>query len=121
LSALGLAAPLAPKTCSHLDANALAAICRYARKSLWRHNVDAVRLAASLLCPLSIVVAICYAALCAASPFGTCRRCAGRGRLGTTRGLHSRPCRNCDATGLRIRAGRHLYNEIMRAHRGGMR
>lgn len=76
--------------------------------------MDAVRIAASLLCPTLIVITICYSAVCAAKPFRTCRRCAGRGRIGNGRGLRSRPCRRCDETGIRIRFGRHLFNELTR-------
>jgi hypothetical protein len=83
--------------------------------------VDFVRVVASLLCPALIAIALCYAAVCAASPFGTCRRCSGRGRLGTGRGLRSRACRRCDATGIRIRVGRRLFNELARVHRDGTR
>jgi len=83
--------------------------------------VDAVRIAASLLCPALIVITLGYAALCSAAPFRTCRRCNGTSRRGTRRGLRSRPCRRCDATGIRIRLGRHLFNELTRAHRDGNR
>jgi len=83
--------------------------------------MDILRFTASLLCPLLIIVAFCYAAVCAISPFGTCRRCGGRGLIGPARGRRSRPCRRCNATGIRIRTGRHLYNELMRAHRNGIR
>jgi hypothetical protein len=83
--------------------------------------VDAVRILASLLCLGVVVITLCYSVVCAASPFGTCRRCSGRGRLGTGRGLRSRPCRHCDATGIRIRFGRHLFNELARVHRDGTR
>jgi DnaJ-class molecular chaperone len=83
--------------------------------------VDLVRIAASLLCPLLILITLGYAAVCAASPFGTCRRCSGTGRTGAARGWHSRPCRHCDATGIRIRLGRHLYHQANRVHRDGTR
>jgi hypothetical protein len=74
--------------------------------------VEAVRIAASLLCPALTLITICYTAICAAKPFRTCRRCDGRGRHG--RGLRSRPCRRCDGAGIRIRFGRHLFNELTR-------
>jgi Zn finger protein HypA/HybF involved in hydrogenase expression len=74
---------------------------------------------ASLLCPLGTVVTLGYAAVCAASPFGTCRRCAGLGRVDRIRGLHSRACPRCDATGIRIRRGRHLYHLAARIYRDG--
>jgi hypothetical protein len=83
--------------------------------------VDSIGIAASLLCPVLIIVAICYAAVCAASPFGTCRRCSGTGRRGTDRGLRSRACRRCDGVGIRIRLGRHVFNELTRIRRDGTR
>jgi hypothetical protein len=83
--------------------------------------VDFTWIAASLLCPALTVVTIGYAAVCAISPFGTCRRCKGLGRIGAARGRRSRPCRRCDAAGIRIRLGRHLYHQATRVHRDGTR
>lgn len=83
--------------------------------------MDLIRIAASLLCPALAVITLGYAIVCAVSPFGTCRRCAGLGRIGTARGRHSRPCQHCDATGIRIRLGRHLYHQAVRIHRDGTR
>ncbi|MFF4524185.1 hypothetical protein [Streptomyces bluensis] len=68
-------------------------------------------------------VTLCYGALCAASPFGNCRKCRGfgyaltydrKGRL--KRGKH---CRRCDGHGKRIRVGRWIYNRWARIHRAG--
>lgn len=63
---------------------------------------------------LGLVTALAYAALCAGSPFGNCRKCRGLGfrlkydRNGRPRrGKH---CRRCDGIGKRIRVGRHLYH-----------
>ncbi|MCA2215813.1 hypothetical protein [Jidongwangia harbinensis] len=83
--------------------------------------MDLIHIAASLLCPVLTAITFCYAVVCAVSPFGTCRRRAGLGRIGITRGVRSRPCRRCDATGIRIRLGRHLYHEATRIHRDGTR
>ncbi len=83
--------------------------------------MDPLHAIAALLCPGLLVVTLGYAAVCAAAPFRTCRRCSGTGRLGTRRGLRSRPCRRCDATGIRIRFGRHLFNELTRVYRDGTR
>ena len=83
--------------------------------------MDTARILASLLCPALIVITLGYAAVCAASPFRTCRRCSGTGRRGKRVGLRSRPCRRCDATGIRIRYGRHLFNELARIHHDGTR
>ncbi|MEV7089448.1 hypothetical protein AB0O07_26755 [Streptomyces sp. NPDC093085] len=74
---------------------------------------------------LILIVTFCYASLCAASPFGTCRKCRGFGFAMTTdrkgrpkRGKH---CRRCDGIGKRIRTGRHLYHLATRLHHDGTR
>ncbi|MFI1183364.1 hypothetical protein ACH4UT_27975 [Streptomyces sp. NPDC020799] len=68
---------------------------------------------------------LCYACLCAASPFGRCRKCHGLGFATKTdrkgRPRRGRPCRRCDGHGIRIRTGRHLYNAAARLHRDGTR
>lgn len=61
-----------------------------------------------------------YALLCAASPFGRCRACSGTGQRPTL-GRIRRPCLRCDATGRRIRHGRHLHNLWRRLYREGTR
>jgi hypothetical protein len=68
---------------------------------------------ADLLCPVLTLLTLGYAAICAVSPFGTCRRCSGLGFTGTPQGRRSRPCRHCDATGIRIRFGRRLYHRAV--------
>jgi hypothetical protein len=74
---------------------------------------------------LFVFAALCYAALCAVSPVGSCRRCGGfgfkvrqnrRGRI-----VRGRECRRCHGRGQRLRAGRHLYNVATRLHRDGSR
>ncbi|MFI9269798.1 hypothetical protein ACIGXM_03630 [Kitasatospora sp. NPDC052896] len=72
--------------------------------------------------PGLLFVTICYALLCATSPFGTCRKCRGLGfqlahdrRGRPTRGKH---CRRCDGIGTRIRVGRHLYHLARRIGSG---
>ncbi|MFB7370340.1 hypothetical protein ACFC0D_10905 [Streptomyces sp. NPDC056222] len=72
-----------------------------------------------------LFVTLGYASLCAASPFGQCRKCDGLGftlkhdRNGKPkRGKH---CRRCNGHGIRIRIGRHLFNVAMRIHRDGTR
>ncbi|MFD5428125.1 hypothetical protein, partial [Streptomyces sp. NPDC127084] len=63
--------------------------------------------------------------LCAAVPFGPCRKCRGWGfamkhdRKGRMK--RGKDCRRCRATGKRIRVGRHLFNVAMRIHRDGTR
>ncbi|WP_329117463.1 hypothetical protein [Streptomyces sp. NBC_01465] len=70
-------------------------------------------------------VTLCYASVCAASPFGNCRKCKGHGhivkitRRGTAR--RGKDCRRCKGHGKRIRVGRHLYNLAARIHRDGTR
>lgn len=75
--------------------------------------------------PLVVLATLCYAALCAVSPLGCCRKCHGfgfkvkqdrRGRI--TRG---RNCRRCRGHGQRVRIGRRLYNATTRLHREGTR
>nr|WP_280723449.1 hypothetical protein [Kitasatospora sp. MAA4] len=69
--------------------------------------------------PALILIALGYALLCAASPFGNCRACKGMGcktrvtRRGTVK--RGRDCRRCRATGRRLRLGRRLYNHGNRA------
>ena len=82
--------------------------------------MDAVPIAASLLC-LAPIVTLGYATVCAVSPFRSCRRCAGYGLRGAGRGLRSRACPRCNGTGIRIRFGRHLFNELARIRRDGAR
>ncbi|TFI30684.1 hypothetical protein [Streptomyces sp. 4R-3d] len=75
--------------------------------------------------PALILLTLCYAALCAVSPLGTCRKCHGwgfrmkqnrRGRI-----KRGRDCRRCRGYGRRVRVGRHLYNVASRLHRDGTR
>ncbi|WP_024762011.1 hypothetical protein [Streptomyces exfoliatus] len=66
-----------------------------------------------------------YALLCAASPFGTCRKCKGLGgkvdvdRKG--RPKRAKPCRRCKGQGKRLRVGRRLHNHSRDIHRAGTR
>ncbi|MET8129984.1 hypothetical protein [Streptomyces sp. NPDC005231] len=80
---------------------------------------------ALLASALLLFVTLSYASLCAASPFGNCRKCRGFGhaiktdRKGRTK--RGKDCRRCKATGKRIRVGRHVYNVAARLHRDGTR
>ncbi|WP_269854266.1 hypothetical protein [Streptomyces sp. RPT161] len=80
---------------------------------------------ALLAITLLIGITLCYAAVCAASPFGNCRKCRGFGFATTTdrkgRLKRGKPCRRCDATGKRIRIGRWLFNRAARIHHDGTR
>jgi hypothetical protein len=70
-----------------------------------------------------LIVTLGYIGLCAASPFGDCRKCRGMGHaLKTDRKgqlKRGKDCRRCKATGKRIRAGRWLYNRWARIYRAG--
>ncbi|MET7791773.1 hypothetical protein ABZS93_35130 [Streptomyces sp900116325] len=74
---------------------------------------------------LLLFVTLGYVSLCAASPFGDCRKCRGWGhaiktdRKGRTK--RGKDCRRCKTTGKRIRIGRHFYNVAARLHRDGTR
>ena len=72
-----------------------------------------------------LIITLGYTLLCAASPFGRCRKCNGLGfalktdRKGRQR--RGKDCRRCKTTGYRIRFGWHLYNLAAAAHREGTR
>lgn len=75
--------------------------------------------------PLLILLTLCYAALCAASPFGVCRKCDGWGhKIWQTRAgrlKRGRDCRRCRGYGRRLRIGRRLYNTTSRMRHDGSR
>ncbi|MER6289140.1 hypothetical protein [Streptomyces sviceus] len=66
-----------------------------------------------------------YASVCAASPFGDCRKCNGFGFAMTTdrkgKPKRGKTCRRCKGHGKRIRVGRWLYNRAARTYRAGTR
>jgi hypothetical protein len=66
-----------------------------------------------------------YVSVCAASPFGNCRKCHGFGFAMTTdrkgRPKRGKTCRRCKGHGKRIRVGRWLYNRAARTYRAGTR
>jgi hypothetical protein len=72
-----------------------------------------------------LFVTFSYVSVCAASPFGTCRKCNGLGFHITTdrkgRPKRGKTCRHCKGHGKRIRVGRWLYNRWARIHRAGTR
>ncbi|MFH9233226.1 hypothetical protein [Streptomyces globisporus] len=80
---------------------------------------------ALLTSALLMLITLSYTSLCAASPFGNCRKCRGWGFAMKTdrkgRAKRGKDCRRCKATGKRIRIGRHLYNVAARLHRDGTR
>ncbi|WP_069625959.1 hypothetical protein [Streptomyces niveus] len=75
--------------------------------------------------PLLILLTLCYATLCAASPFGSCRKCDGWGhkirQTRTGRLKRGRECRRCRGYGRRLRIGRRLYNTASRMRHEGTR
>lgn len=79
----------------------------------------------ALASAIFLLVTLCYAATCAASPFGNCRKCNGLGFALKTdrRGQPKRGkiCRRCKGHGKRIRVGRHLFNLAARLHHNGTR
>ncbi|MFF7846289.1 hypothetical protein ACFZDF_01735 [Streptomyces sp. NPDC007910] len=74
---------------------------------------------------LLLAITLGYSALCAASPFGNCRKCNGLGFALTTdrkgKPKRGKTCRRCKGHGIRIRVGRHLFNIAARLHRDGTR
>ena len=70
-------------------------------------------------------VTLSYVAMCAAAPFGACRKCRGFGfemktdRKGQLK--RGKNCRRCKATGRRIRIGRWIFNRAQRLYREGTR
>lgn len=66
-------------------------------------------------------ITLSYIATCAIWPFKACRRCHGSGRLRSPLIKAIRLCPNCEATGLRIRLGRHAWNTFARLHRKNRR
>lgn len=70
-----------------------------------------------------LLVTFGYASLCAASPFGDCRKCKGFGyALKKDRRGNLKPgktCRRCHGDRKRIRVGRHLFNMWLRLYREG--
>ncbi|WP_328399635.1 hypothetical protein OHS70_22015 [Streptomyces sp. NBC_00390] len=71
---------------------------------------------ASLAVPLILAG---YAALCALSPFGPCRKCRGTG-IRTARKT-VKACRRCRGQRLRLRIGRRLLNTSRDIQRVGTR
>lgn len=66
---------------------------------------------------LLLITLTCYAALCAARPFGPCRKCAGTGQ----REHHgkTKTCRRCHGQRNRLRLGRRAWSAWQRTRDGG--
>ena len=71
------------------------------------------------LTPIIIAVTLGYGVACWIWPFKPCRRCTGTGKRRSPTGRALRLCRPCRGTGLRLRAGRWLYNQAASVHRDG--
>jgi len=63
------------------------------------------------------IVTLGYFATCAIWPFKPCRRCAGTGTLRSPFLRAIRLCPHCDASGLRLRFGRRVWNAYRRLPR----
>ncbi|MFI9011014.1 hypothetical protein ACIGNX_27645 [Actinosynnema sp. NPDC053489] len=66
---------------------------------------------------LTIAVTLCYALSCAVWPFKRCRACNGAGHHKSRLIRAYRPCRRCDGSGMRLRAGRKVWNAFTRTRR----
>jgi len=63
-----------------------------------------------------------YLLMCAAFPFGNCRRCHGTGKLYSKIFRKSfRLCPRCEGTGRRVRVGRRLWEYLRSEHQAGNR
>lgn len=72
-----------------------------------------------LIAALAVIVSI-YAGACALMPYTNCFRCGGKGwHFGMIRRRRVRDCWWCDACGQRLRAGRRIYNHVVRLRREG--
>lgn len=60
------------------------------------------------------LVTVGYGVSCLLWPFRSCRWCSGAGKHRSPAGRTYRVCRHCDATGLRLRVGRRVWNVARR-------
>lgn len=60
-----------------------------------------------------------YLVLCAARPFGQCRKCGGSGEV--ERWRKTRTCPRCRGKKLRLRVGRRAHNAWRRMYEDGAR
>jgi hypothetical protein len=71
---------------------------------------------------LILLFTLGFAAVCAASPFGNCRKCRGFGfKVTTDRHGRIERGRRCYGVGKRIRIGRRLFNRAACLHPDGSR
>ncbi len=64
-------------------------------------------------------LALIYAGLCYALPFGRCRLCRGTGTRRRLIARRLRTCRRCKGAGIRLRYGRRAANYLIRVQREG--
>ncbi|MGC9670851.1 hypothetical protein ACNTMW_30420 [Planosporangium sp. 12N6] len=83
--------------------------------------MDPLVTAASLPILALLAVTLGYAIGCWIWPFRACRRCAGTGKRRSPSGRGIRLCRPCRGSGLRLRAGRWIYNQLTRLRKDGTR
>lgn len=71
----------------------------------------------AVLLLLLLIVTLGYIGTCVIWPFKACWRCHGTGRLHSPLLLGAyRLCPHCDATGLRLRIGRRVWNAYRHLH-----
>jgi hypothetical protein len=66
---------------------------------------------------LLVLVGVGYEVVCGLVPFTDCRGCHGTGQRRSAVGRECRRCARCRGTGVRLRAGRRVYDLIHRAYR----
>lgn len=72
---------------------------------------------ALVLTTTPIMLTLGYFLVCRFWPYTNCRRCHGTGTCRAPIGRARRLCPRCEATGLRLRAGRHALNYLTRLYR----
>ncbi|KAA5836061.1 hypothetical protein F1721_06900 [Saccharopolyspora hirsuta] len=71
--------------------------------------------------PFILLITVSYGLMCLIWPFKACRVCKGSGRITSRLGRGIRLCPPCEASGLRLRAGRKAWNSLNRLYRANRR